>query len=774
MSYSQHNLQSQGGTQGGTSAGTESIGCPTLDNSLKSKELQHNEHWLSVKDVSHLLQIDIRSVKRHCKQGVYQTTKVHGNGGQQYRILLSSLPKSAQIAYFEQNNPEPADNPSEDEPDIQWDIKVYTESPLYNRKLADKYNLALEFCEGCIGNDLKKRIEEWNTANPDMTTSYPRILAARKAKKAAGVQGILGNYGKTRGRAFSIEELDGIGDVAYRRFKGLYLNDSRRATEDCWHAARGRALELQRQLDPSKVDELYSRFPHASTFMRLLEKKLSKSSIYFARYGEEAWNRKFGAHIDRDDSNVRAGEIWESDHHQIDNLWIATAEGLSDTDAAYIKAAVREMRTELKGQHIRPWLTVWRDYKTGIILSWLISFDAPNAERVLNCFADAVDKYGVPEEIRIDNGKDYRAYDVAGGRRKIEINERSTRSIMAILGVKATFVWTYHGQSKRVERGFRSFAHQLAKLVEGYVGMNTVERPESLRKTTQKGALVTFVHGCRALDTYIHTINHRMPSRGKTINGRCRIQAWEDEFDGLPRLDADSLGLLRMRSTKTVAIRGDGIHYKGMTFYAPWMEQYKGSIKVYLRLPSDPSAQEAWVFRADTDELLGRAGFNPLVAPGTTRTDAEREQLSNAIALKRQVERHVRATSRPEEIPDLDEVRADIATSIQHGQIFERGVLMHLSDPAAVGRTLMSEVIDTATGEVWEAGETLTAETILSLIHAGYSQVRVERSESKITKMTRYDKAGERLDELRATGTYALHPEPKPKPEPEIHFFPKI
>ena len=57
--------------------------------------------WIKTKSCSNLLGISIATIKRHCKQGKYITRTVQANGGQQYEILLSSLPAEAQARYHE-------------------------------------------------------------------------------------------------------------------------------------------------------------------------------------------------------------------------------------------------------------------------------------------------------------------------------------------------------------------------------------------------------------------------------------------------------------------------------------------------------------------------------------------------------------------------------------------------------------------------------------------------------------------------------------------------
>jgi len=61
---------------------------------------KENEIWLTVKQAGNFLDVTERAIKKNCKAEKYTTKMVSGNGGQQYRILLSSLPQSAQDRYY--------------------------------------------------------------------------------------------------------------------------------------------------------------------------------------------------------------------------------------------------------------------------------------------------------------------------------------------------------------------------------------------------------------------------------------------------------------------------------------------------------------------------------------------------------------------------------------------------------------------------------------------------------------------------------------------------
>src|SRR5690606_37358370 len=54
------------------------------------------------------------------------------------------------------------------------------------------------------------------------------------------------------------------------------------------------------------------------SYKRLLDAHMSPATQYFYRYGFEAWQRKYKSHIDRDPATVLPGELWVSDHHQLD------------------------------------------------------------------------------------------------------------------------------------------------------------------------------------------------------------------------------------------------------------------------------------------------------------------------------------------------------------------------------------------------------------------------------------------------------------------------
>src|SRR5699024_5438198 len=142
---------------------------------------------------------------------------------------------------------------------------------------------------------------------------------------------------------------------------------------------------------------------------------------------QSAWNRKYGGYIDRDYSNITCNEVWVSDHAQIDVACF-------DPD----------------GKVVFPWVTVWRDYKSGEWLGWVLSTKNPNSDFIFQSFYYAAQKFGLPKDVIIDNGKDYRSKDFAGGRSnfKVDISKGQTSAMLKELNVNVHFALPYNAQTK--------------------------------------------------------------------------------------------------------------------------------------------------------------------------------------------------------------------------------------------------------------------------------------------------------------------------------------
>jgi len=500
-------------------------------------------------------------------------------------------------------------------PGSSFELQVYAQLPDWARRQVDKYLPLVKKTEGMNRTETEKALSHWNSENPELAMSSRSLRLAKKRYREKGIAGLASKRGANAGRTI-------VRDEWLDYFQSLYLKEGAPSAYSCWLVTRGKFCEEK-------------DFPVYQTFIYQLRRRVPADAIYLARYGEGAWNRKFGMYIERDYSNILCGEVWVSDHAQID---VAVA----GTD----------------GKPFFPWVTAWRDMKSGKWLGWLLHKEPPKSDHVFQSFYYACRDFGIPKHIYIDNGKDYRAKDFAGGRTKagkLTVHESSARSMCSLLGLDIHFALPYNAQAKNIERDFLKIKESFSKHVPGYRGGHTKERPEALSGEIRRGKILGSGEFAALLSVHVfHNLN-RAPSQGKTLKGLCPDEIYEGEAQNA-FVAPEALSILCMRISGSRAIGRNGVKDSRSkeTYFAEWMLGQKGR-KVYLR--RDPSDIEtAWVFAAETDEYLGK-GYRVEGIPAIVVGEEEREMLAGAMADKRAARKIAKAyASDVREIPPLEKV----------------------------------------------------------------------------------------------------------------------
>jgi len=536
--------------------------------------------WLSQDDVCELLNITVKTLKNKCSKGdfVYKIQRVQKKS--EYFVLFSSLPTKFQNKYSK----------SVCEPDIR-----YSDAPTWAKTQADKYIEILKACEGLRGKHLKQFIQVWNASGADYRTSYSRVNDMRSKYREYGIHGLLANYGKTGGASV-------VPDKYMEYFKNLYLIESRPSIRSCWANTLGYAMRTD---EVSKAD-----FPSYAAFFRRLKQEVPEQAIFLARHGQAAWNRKYGNYIERDYSGITCGKVWVSDHAQID---VACFDN---------------------GKVIFPWVTAWRDFKSGKWLGWILQARHPNSDHIFQSFYYAVEDFGLPAEIIIDNGKDYRAKDFAGGRVKTVAGEAKTKAMLDELGVKVHFALPYNAQTKPIERDFLTIKHLLSKHSVGYRGGNVVERPEKLADEIKNGDIMEFEQFKKLFDDFVINVFNKKPSQGKNLKGLSPDELFIREYREKVIPSKDALKLFCMRTSKVYTIKRNGVtdNELGITYWADWMISHK-SAKVYLRRDIK-NFKEAWAFRAESDEFIGKI-FAVQAVAALNADVVSKEEFKAAMGIKK-------------------------------------------------------------------------------------------------------------------------------------------
>lgn len=158
--------------------------------------------------------------------------------------------------------------------------------------------------------------------------------------------------------------------------------------------------------------------------------------------------------MERDPSDLNSNSCWVSDHHLADVL---------------VKNKC--------GKIVRPWITAYQDAKSRKIVACTVYDGSPNATRIKQTLRIGITEYGIPEEVYTDNGKDYLSTD---------LNPDSPNSVLNLLGIKKRRAKPYHGQSKPIERFFKTLEERFGKLFYSYIGSDGKNRPEHMKKLNKE------------------------------------------------------------------------------------------------------------------------------------------------------------------------------------------------------------------------------------------------------------------------------------------------
>ena len=515
---------------------------------------------------------------------------------------------------------------------INNNSETYANAPAWSRKQADKYLEVFTLTEGMDYRQVKAFLQEWNKNNSEKRVSYSSYYKAKIKYEKCGINGLLSHRGQGSSAAL-------IANDYLEYYKSLYLREGGPSSFFCWTATLGYAKEKE------NID--VTTFPSYKTFERRLKSLVPEQAIYMARRGTSAWNRKYASYIPRDYSNLKAGSCWVSDHAQID------------------------VAVDFNGTVCFPWVTVFRDVKTSKWLGWFLHPEAPNSDHIFQAFYYGVCSFGIPEDIYLDNGKDYRCKDFAGGRdQSIKVKHFAQRenSLMKNIGVNVHFALPYNAQTKPVERDFLKIKTFLSKGFVGYRGGKITERPEKLKEEIKNNKIMQFDAFKTLFDDFIENFLNKKSSNGKALQGKCPDELWAEEFAVKKVIAKDSLKLFCMRTSKNVSIGRNGIYDSQLelTYWDEWMICEKGR-KVFMRRDIN-AYQEAWVFDAKTEEYLGKANVYHAVS-FLAKTNIEKAEYKKAIERKNKEKKMIRSYIKAKYSPSNEDIVQNLKNSLS-GEVF--------------------------------------------------------------------------------------------------------
>lgn len=605
---------------------------PSRSNGCEDSGLANQYIWLTVKEAGKLLGITDRAVKKNCKNKKYVTEMVHGNGGKQYRILLSSLPKKGQMNWRKEQLSvfdKEVLGVSSSSIDLTKLPELYLQAPDYNRRKYDKYYpffQSVGFFEDLKLprlNELKELIIHWNKEHAVYPVGLKSVYKLAKELKEKGVDAFFGGYGQNRGKHWSFADLkkQGLDRVVFGTFRKTFLQPSAPSIREC----RGLAAEVALRVGFPPSDKL----PSASAFLRRLYSDLEQeygvsgtAAAYRARYGLAAFERKYGHYLDRDDSDCPAGYAWVFDHAQLDIM-------------------VKSPESE---RLVRFWISAVLDMRSWKLLYYVLKTSTPNAQDVIDVYLGAVARYGVPNTVYLDNGKDYRSKDFSGRTRKVRIEHDETwmRSVLGQTGVaRVIFAIPFNARAKRIERWFLKLHEGFERILcKGYTGANTYARTDELKRIIKRGDVLDYGDFIMMLDLFIDDLNNRKTDKQSKLHGLTPDEAFSKFLEERPMLDGEVLVSLMGCTGNSRKIGRNGyedvevskrIGYKAL-YWGPWMSVWKGKKETVYPRRDLIQPEKAYFFSGDTHEFLGIGYLDFFRVRSLAETAEEQRALSEAWA----------------------------------------------------------------------------------------------------------------------------------------------
>ncbi len=278
-------------------------------------------------------------------------------------------------------------------------------------------NAMQDFCKAYSTGDLQVPVSVRNFVGPDLCPMTLRRW--RKTLKQQGAAALAGEYGNRTGTSI-IETNENMRDLVI----GLM-------------AAKP---HISAKLVYQSIEVRFSdSLPSARTVARFMDKwKHDNHEAFTAVSNPDAWKNKYKAALGKlDEDVVRINQRWAVD---------STPGDIQLVDGRYNILGAIDLATRRVILHVSKNST---------------------AEAVSMLLRKCILKWGVPEQIKMDNGKDY-------------ASDRVQRNLLA-LQIQACFSQKFSPWEKgNVERMFRSFSHGLFELLPGFAGHNVAEA-QSLR-----------------------------------------------------------------------------------------------------------------------------------------------------------------------------------------------------------------------------------------------------------------------------------------------------
>ena len=438
---------------------------------------------------------------------------------------------------------------AEEQKEIAWWLRTLKEWQQYRSKYpgskaeADDMFIAL-----CAKTD------------PEHRLSVDMLYRRQRALDENDLDGLVNKRGKNRKGKSTIT------DPMRQAFLYYYLDQSQHPIKKCY--------EYMKLWAQQEAPYLVADIPSYTTFYRMVQHDIPEPIKILGREGEKAFDDRCAPYIQRIYSEMASNEWWIADNHTFDVI--------TQGD---------------NGQRHRLYLTAFFDARSGIFTGCYVT-TAPSSQATLIALRKGILKYGIPENIYVDNGREFLTFDIGGlGHRKKKPKDGQERfeppPVFERLGIKMTNAIVRNAKAKIIERRFRDVKDHLSRLFDTYTGGNVLEKPERLKGVLKNGEIPLDSTFTEAVEELLDWYFNQQPYGGEVVadRGKPRQQVYNENLYTKRVAGAEDLNLMLMRSARPQKVGRLGVRlpiagYNISYWDDDFIMQMQGK-QVYLRYDPD-------------------------------------------------------------------------------------------------------------------------------------------------------------------------------------------
>lgn len=493
--------------------------------------------YLTTAEAAELRGCTERYIRMLILDGKIEGKKVlSSNNREKLFVDLSSLTQQEQLRYYKSHGREiPDELLPKRKPKKARPHKALDEFTADQREqIALWMGIIKSWDEYCAESKLQKvhatekfvRLQQ--NVNPGLNISKGILYRKKASLKADDLAGLLDNRGSWKKGTSSIP------DVAWECFLYFYLDEAQYSIQAC--------MEYTEMWIRQEAPQ-YLPLPDYSSFYRKVQRDIPKPLEIMGREGMKAFNDRCGTYIRRTYEGMASNEWWIADNHTFD-----------------------VMTKGEDGQIHRLYLTAFFDARSGIFTGCYVT-SAPSSQATLIALRKGILKYGIPENVYVDNGREFLTRDVGGlghRQKKSTKNEFNPPPVFQRLGIHMTNAIVRNAKAKIIERRFRDVKERLSKLFSTYTGGNVLEKPERLKKVLKSDNIPTDYEFTMAVEDIItYYFNERTYSGAVSADsGKTRMRVFEENLHEKRVASEADLNLLLMRSTRSQKVGKRGVHVK--------------------------------------------------------------------------------------------------------------------------------------------------------------------------------------------------------------------